>query len=338
MVSVIIPAYNVERYIEKCIKSILDQSYTDTEIIIVDDGSTDGTGKICRDLEKDYNRIRYICQENRGVSVARNTGIREAGGEYLMFVDGDDFIEPELIDRLMERSREGFDIVCCCCRTAGEESVYEDHFFDGDRSFCTDVEKEELFLQLIDPRYGKGSKRVVTAIGVPWGKLYRSSLIRSKDILFDPELKRLQDNMFNMHAFAEAGRIFYLDQPLYDYRIDHIVGFHSGYRYPGNSEKLIRKRKKFFEDNKGFYTEKAEMEFNKYIYRSFMAGLKYYASTSRTYNKNIRKSFIEMKDKEIYSGCTGTVFSGKLKHEKLAECLIKYKMYLLLFIVLRMTL
>ena len=338
MVSVIIPAFNVEKQIEKCIQSAADQTCKDIEIIVVDDGSSDDTGRICRELEKTCVNLRYIRQENKGVSVARNTGIRESKGDYLMFVDGDDYIEPEITELLLKKAEEGYDIVCCCCRTAGEETVYEDHFFRGDRSYHSDEDKEELFLQLIDPGYGKEGSRTVTAIGVPWGKLYRSSFIRSNGLQFDPELKRLQDNMFNMQAFAAAGSIYYLDLPLYDYRVDHIINYHKGYRHPGNSEKLIAKRKRFFEDNKRLYTEKTETEFKKYICKSFMAGLKYYASGSRTYNRNIRQGFITLTEAEAFSGCMEWDLPHKLKHEKLAEIFIRLKMYLFLFCLLRMTL
>ena len=229
MVSVIIPAFNVEKYIEKCIQSVVNQTSRDIEIIVVDDGSTDGTGILCRELENRYENVKYFRQENRGVSIARNTGIRESKGDYLMFIDGDDYVEPEITELLLEKAEKGHDIVCCCCRTAGEETVYEDHFFRGDRSYYSDEDKEELFLQLMDPGYGKDGARTVTAIGVPWGKLYRGSFIRSNRLQFDPELKRLQDNMFNMQAFAAAGSIFYFDLPLYDLRVDHIISYYKGY-------------------------------------------------------------------------------------------------------------
>ena len=255
-----------------------------------------------------------------------------------MFIDGDDYVDPEITELLLEKAEKGHDIVCCCCRTAGEETVYEDHFFRGDRSYYSDEDKEELFLQLMDPGYGKDGSRTVTAIGVPWGKLYRSSFIRSNRLQFDPELKRLQDNMFNMQAFAVAGSIYYLDLPLYDYRVDHIIDYHKGYRHPDNSEKLIAKRRRFFEKNRKLYTESVKREFNRYIYRSFMATLKYYASGSRTYNKKIRQMFIEVTKESAFLGCMEPDLPCRLKHERIAEVFISQKMYFFLFCLLRMTL
>lgn len=338
MVSVVIPAYNVGKYIEKCIKSILDQTYKDIEIIVVNDGSTDDTEEICQKLQGEHGNIRYFYQKNMGASAARNTGIRESKGDHLMFVDGDDFIDPEIIERLMDRIGEETDIVCCCCKTAGEETVYADHFFPGDRTFSSDEDKEDLYLQLIDPTYGKGNARTITAIGGPVAKIYKTGMLRSKGLAFDPELKRLQDNLFNMYAFAEAKTIYYLDQPMYNYVTEHILNYYSGYKHPGNTEKLIEKRKEFFEKNQRFYTKKVEAEFGKFIYKSFILGLKYYASKSRMYNKNIRKAFIEMREKEVYAGCVGMAFPGKLKHEMMIDAFIRMRMYLLLFCILRLTL
>lgn len=102
-ISIIIPIYNLEKYIEKCIDSILKQTYTKTEIIIIDDGSTDGSEEICNKYAKTDERVIYIKKENGGPSSARNKGIEEANGEYLFFVDGDDYLAPETIEKMLER-------------------------------------------------------------------------------------------------------------------------------------------------------------------------------------------------------------------------------------------
>ena len=101
MISVIIPMYNTALYIERCIKSVMNQSYKDLEIIIVDDGSTDNSIEICEKLQKQDCRILIISQDNAGASVARNTGINASKGNYIMFVDSDDYIAPELTEELL---------------------------------------------------------------------------------------------------------------------------------------------------------------------------------------------------------------------------------------------
>lgn len=102
LVSIIIPAYNVEKYIEKCITSILEQTYTNIEVIIVDDGSTDNTGKIIDNISQHDSRIRILHKKNAGVSAARNSGIEASIGEYIVFVDGDDYIASDYIEYMLD--------------------------------------------------------------------------------------------------------------------------------------------------------------------------------------------------------------------------------------------
>ena len=117
MISVIIPVYNVEPYLRKCLDSVVGQTYQDLEILIVDDGSTDGSGKICDEYKKDA-RVRVFHTENRGLSAARNQGLDEAKGDWIGFVDSDDWIEPDMYELLIERAMEtGADVVECGCYT-----------------------------------------------------------------------------------------------------------------------------------------------------------------------------------------------------------------------------
>lgn len=114
MLSVIIPVYNIEKYIEKCVRSVLAQTYADLEIILVDDGSPDGSGNICEMLKEQEPRIRVIHKENGGLSDARNAGLDAAVGEYISFIDGDDYIHPQMYEIMLDNLRkEDADIVCC---------------------------------------------------------------------------------------------------------------------------------------------------------------------------------------------------------------------------------
>ncbi len=114
LVSVIVPVYGVEKYLRKCLTSIVEQTYSNLNIVLVDDGSPDRCGSICDEFARLDERIRVIHQENRGLSEARNTGIKEARGEYLSFVDSDDYLAPEMIGRLMEAvKRTGAQIAAC---------------------------------------------------------------------------------------------------------------------------------------------------------------------------------------------------------------------------------
>ena len=114
MISVIVPVYNVEPYLKKCLDSIIGQSYKDLEILIIDDGSTDYSGNICDEYEELDDRIRVFHTENKGLSCARNLGLDEAKGEWIGFVDSDDWIEPNMYEALLNKAEEtGADVVEC---------------------------------------------------------------------------------------------------------------------------------------------------------------------------------------------------------------------------------
>ena len=113
MISVIVPVYNVEEYLEECLESIRQQTFTDIEVILVNDGSTDGSRKICEQYCEKDSRFRLINQENQGQSVARNRGVKESVGQYIMFVDSDDVINTSVLEVLLPYMKMDVDIVEC---------------------------------------------------------------------------------------------------------------------------------------------------------------------------------------------------------------------------------
>lgn len=117
VISVIIPVYNIEKYLDRCLESIINQSYTNLEIILIDDGSTDNSGKICDDYKNQDNRIIVVHKKNEGVSQARNLGISIATGEFLSFVDGDDTVEKDMFLTLINNAyKYNADFSCCGVR------------------------------------------------------------------------------------------------------------------------------------------------------------------------------------------------------------------------------
>ena len=125
--SVIVPVYNTEKYLRECIDSILAQTFTDFELILVDDGSTDGSGVLCDSLAQTDDRIRVIHKENGGLSDARNAGLVQAKGTWLLFVDGDDYVEPDAMAHMQSLLEQHHaQIIHCCLR-----NVYVDGFSDG---------------------------------------------------------------------------------------------------------------------------------------------------------------------------------------------------------------
>lgn len=218
VVSVIVPVYNKETTLENCIKSILEQTYTNLEIIIVNDGSTDHSKEICDKLTNIDNRIKVIHQANSGVSSARNLGIKSSNGTYISFVDADDEISPIFIERLINESlKNNSDVSLCCAYVLDGETKRKNSFF---RKLKGIIPKERVIAQLYSNHYYKDADRYID-VGVPWGKLYKKDILIDNDILFKPKLRRMQDNVFNLEIFNKIYNIYYIDEPLYFYNLEN---------------------------------------------------------------------------------------------------------------------
>jgi glycosyltransferase involved in cell wall biosynthesis len=246
--------YNNEKYARQCIESVIDQTYKDIEILIIDDGSVDKTAEIINSLAKKDNRIKYYYQKNSGVSVPRNHGIEQAKGDFIMFVDGDDTLKNSILEVLYKSFDERTDIVSCCCEGFDDKGAFENHFFSENLIMRNNQEKERLYLQLMKTEYGqpRENNTTFTAIGVPWGKLYRKSFLDDYNLRFNPAFRRFQDNIFNMYCFEKARTIKYLNLTLYNYRLDHITGFKLS---PEAYYQIIEERRKFLSSNPKLLSE-----------------------------------------------------------------------------------
>ena len=245
MISVIIPLFNKEKYIEEVMRSIVAQTYKELEIIFIDDGSTDNSYKIAKSYANKKNIYAYR-QPNSGVSVARNMGISKAHGEWIAFIDPDDSFSNNYFEELIKVSKN-CDIICCCCYAVEGEKKYLNEFYNQDKVFNNE-NKVELIRQLLNDSYGR-TGNINTAIGVPWGKLYKSDLIKKNCIYFNSKLRRQQDNAFNMHIFDVAKNIKYINKPLYFYSIENVKKFYKS-KYDDyaltNAIELQREREDFF--------------------------------------------------------------------------------------------
>ena len=203
LISVIVPIYNVEPYLDRCVRSILGQTYPHLEVLLVDDGSPDRCASLCDAWAAKDGRVKVIHKENGGLSDARNAGLAAATGVYTGFVDGDDYISPDMYRLLLERlERDGSDIAVC-----GVELVHEDgspirvmapagsHVLDHHRAMEAIV-REDLLTQTV------------------WNKLYKTDLIRA--IPF-PVGKYHEDVFWSWRAVARAERVSVFDAPCYFY-------------------------------------------------------------------------------------------------------------------------
>ncbi|XME03222.1 glycosyltransferase family 2 protein [Lachnospiraceae bacterium C1.1] len=223
-VAIIVPVYNQERYLEKCIDSILNQTYSDYECILVDDGSTDKSPEICdRYAEKD-NRVRVIHKHNEGVSAARKDGYKLASSEYICFLDSDDFLANDFIKLTIEKMIETDVDVCSCghYQYLDGEVISKTYDFPDiviDKSQILD----EYLLPIIGKIYSEGYKNYP---GYIWGKMYKKSLI--SDECFPSERDFFpEDDLFHLYISPKIQKAAFISDKLVYYRVNEISFTHS---------------------------------------------------------------------------------------------------------------
>ena len=209
LISVIVPAYNVEKYLARCLDSILSQTYTNLEVILIDDGSTDSTGKICDDYARKDERVRVIHQTNQGQAVGRNAGISIAKGEWIQFVDSDDWIEPDTLETCYDLAlKHNAEIVCFQYVYEYDSSDYVGRKTNhGDNRYYADriMSGEEAFSVVMQPGY----------LDVyAWNKLTKKSLY---DGIKYPCSKTGEDVSTTYKIVIKAGTVVYTAKNFYHY-------------------------------------------------------------------------------------------------------------------------
>lgn len=206
LVSIIIPVYNKKEYIEDCFERISEQTYKNYEAIIIDDGSTDGSSEICDRVAAKYPWTRVVHKKNGGVSSARNLGLREAKGEWICFVDVDDYPLPKMLEMMVAE-----DAALVVCNWADENNEYCSSRFTEERQECTMRNDEALLL--CTPDFFK----------TIWNKLFKADILAKNSIWYEEEICHAEDAMFAIDYYASLGKedkIVLLNVPLYFHRND----------------------------------------------------------------------------------------------------------------------
>ncbi len=224
-VSIIIPVYNVEKYLEKCIESVLIQSLREIEVFIIDDGSSDASWKIIQRFAKMDKRIVAIKQQNAGAAVARNQGLTRAKGEYIGFVDSDDYVDVDYFEKLYKSAKKHkADIARAYVQAEIEtgDDYQMTHTEDGYNSYYNLKSKKEVL----------ANKLNLTSSN--WLAVYRRSILTENKIAFIPEIYTGQDNIFNLHVSYVANKVVFVDSPTYYHMVRRDGSLMTGYNFTAN--------------------------------------------------------------------------------------------------------
>lgn len=312
-ISIIIPVYNTGVYLYKCVESVLNQTFSDIEVVIVDDGSESATAHICDELAQKDTRLRVFHKTNEGVSVARNYGIERATGRYIGFVDSDDWIEKDMYQIMFTAITEhGVDIVYCDATTRWADGCSEtdtfDAFHDSQLVMTTDLAPDAL----------------VQMAGSVCRGLYAGEIVRS--ISFPVGLKFSEDRYFNLQAIAKSHKIYYCKQSFYNrfMRSDSCVN-----SYHQDSVSTILQASKmintFVEHNFGglyliAYKQQEVVSFIGALYRVYQSG------------KNIKGRYAEIK--KIASTPELLSLLGEIPYKDIRTDLIRKRRYISLYVLL----
>ncbi|RAS79922.1 glycosyltransferase family 2 protein [Priestia endophytica] len=211
LVSIIVPIYKVEKYIQRCIDSLTNQTFSNIEIILVDDGSPDNCPTICDDYANVDSRIKVIHKENGGLSDARNAGMEEATGKYIIFIDGDDYVELNMVEKAIEAAQLSKSNVVIW-------GFYADYVDDNEILIKSVVHQHEsgVFRRNEYKNIVIG-KHLIGNLGYAWNKMYELSFLKENNFKFTKGLSLVEDIVFNSPVLSQSEKITFLDEPLIHY-------------------------------------------------------------------------------------------------------------------------
>ena len=215
-VSVIIPVYNIEEYVERCLMSVVNQTYYNLEIIVVNDGSKDNSLEICEKISRSDKRIQIITQPNGGLSAARNTGLKNASGKYVMFVDGDDWIDLHCIESAVSNIADSDIFIFSFVREYKNKTV-PTQIFDNDYLEFKGETLNGLVRRLVGPISNEMKRpHKIEDLNPAWNKLYKTDLIKEIKFVNTKEIGT-EDLWYNILAFSKSKKIIFKNVLLYHY-------------------------------------------------------------------------------------------------------------------------
>lgn len=211
LVSIIVPVYNVEKYLNRCVDSLVNQTYKNIEILLIDDNSKDSSLRLCEEYEEKDARVKVFHKENEGLGLTRNYGLNRASGEFVMFVDSDDYMVSDAVQVLLSRQMEyGVDVVIGghYYRDRPQESYLKEKIYD----------EKEIYDILLVHAMGNSPKKIDALSYTAWGKLYKKSVIVNQRVKFHSEREYIwEDLVFTIDLFPKCKSIYIVNYPIYYY-------------------------------------------------------------------------------------------------------------------------
>lgn len=339
-ISVIVPVYNVERYIDKCLDTLVNQTLKDIEIIIVDDGSPDKSSDIYNKYVSRDERVKIIKKMNAGVSEARNTGMEAATGELFMFVDSDDWLPLdgcEILYDQYKKTQADMILADAYIVTDGrvkKNDVFCEAFTTEDKDFFKAYQKACIGY-CYNPK--PAIKWNIPGLGSPWNKLFKSSIIKEHNLRFDPFVKGIyDDNLFTLHYLMHIRSLSYVKKPVYYFRLV------SGSLTQGYKANTLEINSRIFERINDFMEETGKREyyleaFYVYVIRRFSKSMNVYFFADNN-EKTKKEAFEELRktiNEEPYRSAIKYVDKKKLLgNHKVVVALARMKSPLLIYICL----
>lgn len=312
-VSIIVPIYNVEKYIERCIKSLISQTYRDIEILLINDGSPDDSKTICEKYEKIDKRIKLYNKENGGLSDARNYGLKRATGEYILFVDSDDYIESNAVEVLIsEMQKDNLDIVAgnAILEADGEDKKYLDITKHNDNKVTDGLEyyvssNEEDFFQ-----------------ASPCVYMYKRELILENNLFFEKGILH-EDEEWTPRVMIKAKRVKYINFVFYHYTVSRENSIMNSKDKTKNMVDLLntyKKLEKIFNETEASKEQHKKM--NDYLCRVYINACVLEPVDQRVYKENVDYKFIFRNAKKLKTKIKLLIFliSKKLYRKLKSMC------------------
>lgn len=329
LISFIVPIYKVEKYLKKCIESLIGQSYANIEIILIEDGSPDSSGEICDYYAEKDSRVKVIHQNNLGVSIARNKGLEMATGEWICFVDGDDWVENKLVEIALNHISNDIDI----CFFSYYDVCKDKKLGKANQVGKLNYAKED-FVNMQKAIFEMRGFQYTNAAAI-WAKLFRREFLERNSLRFKENQVKSQDTLFMLYVYECARTGIYINEQLYNYRI---VRESISRKYnPLIIEiytKLLQEFKCFVQEYKN--NEKFDELYQYRVFRNFMVAVTLdFCHIENKKKYSVRKrEFLNSKKIEPFCTAIKNVKSAKYPFkERILAVLIKHEYFLTIDII-----